>query len=138
VKRVSYSLRQLQEARCICGRGGEVFRRRQEIVGLLVRGYHLYGRRRGKGDLVDEVRLLVGKRRDVHVIDARRRRGHGRGGAFDVHWWSAHVVFPGVSFALLATRIGSHWHLHISSMGGMTLVLKRQRLGVATLGLLPW
>jgi hypothetical protein len=91
-----------------------------------------------KGDLVDEVRLLVGKRRDVHVIDARRRRGHGRGGAFDVHWWSAHVVFPGVSFALLATRIGSHWHLHISSMGGMTLVLKRQRLGVATLGLLPW
>lgn len=92
---ISDLLRQLQEARCICGRGGEVFRRRQEIVGLLIRGYHLHGRRRGKGDLVDEVRLLVGKRRDVHVIviDARRRRRHGRGGAFNVHGWGAHVVF---------------------------------------------
>jgi hypothetical protein len=102
-------LRQLQEARCICGRGGEVFRRRQEIVGLLIRGYHLHGRRRGKGDLVDEVRLLVGKRRDVHVIDARRRRRHGRGGAFNVHWRGAHVVFRKVSLAMLSTEaIGTY------------------------------
>ena len=131
-------LRQLQEAGSLCGRSGEVFRRRQEIVGLLVRGNHFYGRRRGKSDLVDKVRLFVGKRRDVHVVDARRRRGHGRSGAFNVHWWGAHVVFPKVSLGILARCNTSHWRLHISSMGGMTLVLKRQRLGVATLGLLPW
>jgi hypothetical protein len=103
-------LRQLQEAGCLCGfcgRGGQVFGRRQVILRLLHRSYHFHGRRRGKSDLVDEVRLFVRKRRDVHVVDTRRRRGHGRCGAF--HWWGVHVVFPGVSFAKLAMEaIGTY------------------------------
>ena len=88
-------LRQLQEAGSLCGRSGEVFRRRQEIVGLLVRGNHFYGRRRGKSDLVDKVRLFVGKRRDVHVVHATGRgRRDGRGGAFKFHRRGVQLVFP--------------------------------------------
>lgn len=66
-------LRQLQEGwrlYRLCGGGGEFFRR--EVVfghGLLI--WSLYGRRRGKCDLGNEVWLLVRKRRDVHAVDAR-------------------------------------------------------------------
>lgn len=39
---------------------------------------------------------------------------------------------------LLHENLGSYGDSRIPSIGGMRLVVKRHRLGVATCGLLPW